>query len=280
MPQFLTGSLIGFVAYWLYWLDCQITLAPDSVHYLKLAQRERVPMPFCFRWFWPRVMGRRWGADVGAWAFVTTLAMILLGAAAGHRYGPLGAALLCFSPFVRFNVSRPALVDVLPFASTCAAAWLLPSEWYWLIGAGMLVGAMRESAPIWLAAYTGSPWPLLGLLVLPYGLTLRRPVDPDEDSPFLSSYRAVQYFKVGKVLRWQTQLAPWGAFLATIPYLSPMQWGWIVLGYAPQTIATDTARIFYWAAPIVLPTLLALPLPTEAWAALLIVHIFNPYREV
>lgn len=148
--------------------------------------------------------------------------------------------------------------------------------------AGMVLACFRESAPVWLAVYTASPYPLLGLpgiLAVLY-IVNGRPADITLDNAFIREPLVTCLkHRHGRMFDWKLYLLPWGVLL---PLALMADWQmataiW-VLSCIPLIIVTDTARVQYWAAPALIPLALAAPIPEVAWPLVLAAHLFNPYR--
>lgn len=270
---FVVSLLIVF----LLTLDETPTLAPDSRYYLELARGERVPAPFCYRPLLPFVLG----TDEWRWRVATVTGLVAQGVLVAGLTGDVRASvlLLALPGGARFSVRCPVLVDPWALAGAIGLAWAalhFPTAvplWF------LLLGAMRETSPVWSAVYAGGYWPLIGLAVVPVAHQwLRRPTNPSDpiwiQHPVLCLMR-----RRGHFLDWHTMLVPWGVLL---PLALIGNWQHTTLVYllasVPLLVTTDTARIHQWAAPALIPAALAAPMPDVVWPVLLALHIFNPYR--
>lgn len=262
-------------------LDEVATVAPDSEYYLALARGETVPRPFCFRPLVPKLLGR----DFTTWKLNTLAALVGQGVAVALLTGDLRSIilLLALPGGARFSLRHPVLVDAQAMFATLlvaiAAGHLHPAL---LVLAGMALCLFRESAPIWLAVYAQSIFPLFGVPLtmgccyLLFGRETKVGLDNTFiREPLLSCLKHRQ----GRIFDWSLMLLPWGVLLP-LALMSDWQLAAAVwaLSCVPLFIATDTARIQYWAAPALIPLALSAPIPELLWPVLLALHVFNPYR--
>jgi len=262
-------------------LDEKAGMAPDSTYYLELARGARVPRPFCFRPIVPKLLG----VDLSRWKINTLAAVVAQGVAIALLTGDLRSILLLLAlpGGARFSLRHPVLVDAQAMVATLAVA-IAAGQLHWaaLIVAGGVLACFRESAPIWLAVYTGSLWPLValpGTLAVLYIIN-GRPVDPTLDNAFIREpLVSCLKHRHGRMFDWKLYVLPWGVLL---PLALMADWRtaaavW-VLSCLPLIIVTDTARVQYWAAPALIPLALHAPIPEFLWPVLLGAHLFNPYR--
>ena len=288
---YLLAALISLGFFLLARADAGASLSPDGRFYLSMGKGDPVPRPYSLRWLWPFLLG----ASPRAWEIVSGLALVAWGPAflfflGAWGFSPAdglkGVALLCGLPALfRLNSRFPILVDapafLLALASAGAALSGRPAS---AAALALLAGASKESAPIFAAAFSLSPWPLLGLLAVGWW---RRPGPiPGWASEWLSSpVRAARKVALGSILDWKVMLLPWG-LLAPLAVFAPWEGraAWaaglsLALGYSSLALAQDRARLFSWAAPALI--VVALPALPPSWAAAaLLAHAFNPYRGV
>ncbi len=262
-------------------LDEKAALAPDSTYYLELARGARVPRPFCFRPLVPKLLG----VDITTWKLNTLAAVVAQGLAIALLTGDLRSILLLLAlpGGARFSLRHPVLVDAQAMVATlCVALAAGHLNAFWLIVAGIILTCFRESAPIWLAVYIGSFYPLVGVIGTLAALALRyaRPTDITLDNVFIREpVDACLKHRHGRMFDWKLYLLPWGVLL---PLALMADWRiaaavW-ALSCVPLLIVTDTARVQYWAAPALIPLALHAPIPEFLWPVLLAAHLFNPYR--
>lgn len=258
-------------------LDEHSSMSPDAAYYLAMAKGEKVPRPFCGRWLLPLVLRDRvrwWGVMVGLCFVVGAAAMYSL---AGGSI--VAAALWLWLPNTRFHLRHPLLVDlpgiVLPMA---AAAWL-PADWRYVVPAALLIGAVREWGVIWYAVLLLSPWPLVGLVSVAFGYARFGREMQEGDNPFITNpFTAISRYRMGHVFNWRLMLLPWGMVLPLALISGQFPWLVFLLAYVPLVIATDHARIYLYAAPVLIPVALAAPIPASWWGMVVLLHVFNPYR--
>lgn len=272
----IAGALVGLGA-WLFWtLNFSETkqLFPDSQEYLTLARGGRVPGPFWHRWLVPRLLGYRRG---WVWEYHTLVACVVLHASMAHWYGLPAALMLAPMHVVSWNIRGPVQVDLLPLALCAMGAGF--SHPLLLLGLGLIVGACRQQAPILLALLTWTPWPLIGLVSPLGGLAWRRAVDPATDNAWIVSPLQTTLAAKGRAHTWanpRIMLLPWGLALSlALMVPTPALWLALALGYLPLLIASDHARIYQWAAPVVIAAAcaaLTLHVPAAWWPPILLAH--------
>lgn len=216
-------------------------MSPDGDYYLR-ATSEPVPRPYSFRWLWPLLCQRK------AWRWqAASLAGV---AAAAWLMEPRAAWLFLWLPMTALNFRLPVLVDAPAFALALGSAYASSRGWTAAsVALGLAAGASKESAPVFAAAWSLSPWPLVGLLATGWW---RWPAPPDQmwlERPWSSARR--------DPLDWRRLLLPWGAVL-------PLAWAgaaWdratlaagvaLALGYAQCLRSMDDSRLYQWAFPAV-----------------------------
>lgn len=233
-------AALALLAYATHWYRTGHALSPDGGYYLRPAAER--PRPYSLRWLAPAVLGGR------PWAWAAVSAASIVGAA--WLLPPRAAWLFLWLPMTALNVRLPVLVDAPAFLAALGSAWAASRGQTWLaVALGLLAGATKESAPVFAAAWSLSPWPLLGLLAAGWW---RRPAPADQpwlERPWSSARR--------DPLDWRRMLLPWGAVL-------PLAWAgaaWdratlsagvaLVLGYAQLLRSMDDSRLYQWAFPAV-----------------------------
>jgi hypothetical protein len=278
----LYGTLLALGIAALLLLDEHPSLAPDSAYYLDAGAGKRVPIPFAYRWFLPFALG----TVHNRWRIVTLAAIGIQGGALAVYAHDLRAVILVgFLPALwRFSLRHPILADAPAMAvALCGAAtWtVLPHTWptiLLLLTLSLLAGGMRETAPVWMAIYCWSPWPLAGLLAVLPGALKARKVDPTSDNiwiqhPVESALKA----RRGHWLAWQLVAVPWGVLLPlAVWHATPRVWLALALAHLPWLATSDWNRIAAWAAPVL--AVAALSWHSDLWPLLLLIHVFNPYR--
>lgn len=264
-------------------------VSPDGRRYLALGRGEPVGMPFALRWLLPAVCGdslRRWRISTLAHllALPPLLTWWLSPWVADTRLRVAGALLICGLPGVwRIHLRWPVHTDA------AAMAWALGSavafqrhEPVLGMALALVAGAIKESAPVFAACFSWNLLPLAALAgPLVRALTARVGADPLGQEHVTS--HPVTASRVHHLGRWfdaRAMIAPWGAgILAPLASSSPvtaMLGVTALLGYAQLVVATDTARLYQWAAPaVILATVTVIP---ARWAVLvLVLHLFNPW---
>lgn len=182
----------------------------------------------------------------------------------------------------RLNVRLPVLVDPTAFCAALAGGILLQSDHATMLALGLAVivlgSAVKETVPLFAAAFAMSPMPLLALTVPLYlhftVKALDRPQETWLKHPILEARKAHDFLDP------LAKIAPWGA-IAVLLIFSPVSWTLtatlaLALGYGQCVVAQDNARLYQWAAPAVIAVALQHP-PGWVWIAALL-GLFNPYR--
>lgn len=226
--------------------------SPDGWFYLRAGAGHHVPHPYRLRWLLPRLLG----AVPRRWALLTYASLAAMPPAAWFYFSGRGlsgaglaiaTALLCALPGHRLSLRFPVLLDAPSFTGALLVAGLaergllLPA-----VVAALLLGATRESAPIFAALWAWHPAPLLGLLAVGWwrpraapgeawlqhpvreALLLRRRIGPDA-----SLY-----------------LRPWGAALLGLTVPTGQNLATLLLAHAQLLMAQDCCRLVIWAAPV------------------------------
>jgi hypothetical protein len=287
------GALVPAIAASLYWLGRR--LQPDTVisrdgrRYLALGAGVAAMAPFNLRWLLPwicrdSVTRWRWWTAVHLVALPGLTAIWLSRWIDDPLRSAVGGLLICGLPGVwRFHVRRPVLVDGTAMAWALASAIAVDHHW-WPLGLllALVAGCIKESAPVFSACYAWHPLALAGLAA-PLVRRLVAPVGEDvEGEPELARhpFRVARARHKGMWLDTRVMAAPWGvavlAVLCTDLRVIPMLVVTLVLGYSQLLVATNTVRLYQWAAPpVILAAMLVIPGP---WAiAALLVHLVNPW---
>lgn len=266
-----------------------VAISPDGRRYLAAGAGKAVALPFALRWLLPKVCG----ASITRWRLCTLCHLALLPPLVAIWLSPwiaqpglrvVGGLLICGLPGVwRIHIRWPVLIDGAAMAWSLGAAILL-ERGFWPAGvaAALIAGCIKETAPVFAACYAWNPVALVGLAA---PLLRRLTATVGEDlfgqqrllaDPFLAS----RLYHAGK---WFDPLAiatPWGvgllAVLTTDRRIVPILVVTLVLAYAQVLVATDTSRLYQWAAPpVILGTVSVVP--PRFVAALLLVHLLNPW---
>lgn len=255
-------------------------LTPDGYRYLK---RTNLPAPFHLRWLIPwlcRDESTRWNA--AAWAGFTGLVVGTWGLVGGWA-GVAAAALVAVLPSVRFGLAHRVLVDLpaLGLATLAAAAWVNG----WTIPAlvlAVLAGMSKETAPVFAAIFAWSPFLLIGLVapMMIDALRTRGGDDLGEHHAWILAHpvQASRKYHAGYLTTLDPRLVlPWGACVVALASPSWQLAAVLVAAYAQLTVATDTVRLYQWAAPAVAVAAVT-AVPPVWWPVLIILTAFNPLR--
>ena len=138
----------------------------------------------------------------------------------------------------------------------------------------------RETAPVWAAIFAFSPIPLVGLVVVGLRWLQRQGSDVlDEQNAWILKHplKAALIFHHELWLDPRTMVAPWGGLLAGLAFLDLRLGVALVAGYAQLLVATDSVRLYQWAAPA-LALACAHGLPAWALPFIALSIVFNPWK--
>jgi hypothetical protein len=267
---------------------------PDGVRYLHLGQGDPVPKPYHLRWLIPRLCRadfRRWrAASLVSWALATIMVGLM---APSWQTGIAAAALFAVLPGIVYNLRHPILVD-LPALALAVTAAVLARHGYLetAVAVSLLAGACKEPAPLFAAIYAWNPILLVGLLgpavtslVKKAGSIDRDPLrfwqvsgrgyDPEFAWILRHPFRAGWKYHRPLWLDGTVMVAPWGGALVAVTNPSWQLLAALTVGYAQLLVATDSVRLYQWAAPVVcVAAATAVPV---TWLVLLVVlSCWNP----
>jgi hypothetical protein len=257
-----------------------VDVTPDGARYLRVAIGERMPRPFHYRWLFPRISGTsglRWVIGTRASLIATSALMVLY--VGGWRGVAAGCMFVGCAGAFRFNWNHPVLVDApalaLALASACA---FRAGIWPLGLALALLGGCARETSPVFAALFAWNPLALLGL-VAPAVRHLQREgsdVLPGAEHAWILRHPIAASRKYHKGIPLAYWVMPWGAALVAAANPSPQLIVAVVVAYAQCLVATDTARLYQWAAPAVL--LAAVNAVPMAWLSLLVIlQLANPF---
>ena len=260
---------------------------PDASRYLLAGRGERVAFPFNLRWLLPVVCGDNlrhwWAVWFASWPLLAVGALVWAWQmGAGWPQAAATAVLLVALPGVLqprstwpVGVDLPAMAVAIWSAAAFAGGW-------WRAGFvfAVLAVAIKEHAPVWVALWAWSPWPLLVLVLVPVVWLWRRPVIDAvtavpllrrvHDHPVRSAWE--HHVKHGYRNAW-VMVAPWGVGLAALLAPSPQLLCALVVAYAALLVATDTVRVYQpIAAPVVCLTAAGV-IPVQWLLLACVVHV-------
>ncbi|WP_424535598.1 hypothetical protein ACOZ38_36800 [Sphaerisporangium viridialbum] len=289
MAVALVAFVAGIVLIAIGRLNVVESVSPDGHRYRALGAGEHVSMPFALRWLLPRVCRDslvRWriNALLHLAVLPPLLTLWLRHWIHDDKLLVVGALLVCgLSGIWRITLRWPVLVDATALTWAVGSAVAFHYD-LWVLGVALalVAGCIKESGPVFAACYAWTPLALIGLAApLIRALTVRVGTDVMAQphvtrQPVLAS----RVHHLGKWFDARAMVLPWGvgvlAALATQSQIVAMLAVTLLLAYAQLVVATDTARLYHWAAPpVILATMTVLP---PHWAVLaLVVHLFNPW---
>ena len=269
--------------------DRGVSLSRDGRRYLALAAGRPAPIPFALRWLLPRLCS----TSVTRWGWCTAVHLTVLPALVawwltGWVGSPVacvaGGLLVCGLPGVwRIHLRWPVLVDAA--AMTWAMASAVSAQhrlWALAAGTALVAGCIKETAPVFAACYGWHPAALVGLVApLVRAATVRLGDDVEGQTDiFAHPHRASRRMHRGRWLDPSLMVTPWGICLLGLaagdPRIVQMLAVTGALAYGQVLVATDTVRLYQWAAPAaILATMAVVP---SGWGlAALAVHLANPW---
>jgi hypothetical protein len=238
----------------------------------------RVCRPFHLRWLLPMVCRDK----PARWLFVNRVSFAALGLLAWAYTGSVWMACIATLPGLHFNWRFPVQVDVPALALALAAAVMLPIWWPAAVLLAFVAGCTKESAPVFAAVFAWNPLLLVGLIPVAFRWLQRQ--GPDVDTLPTSHHELVAHplrtgwqFHGKRLLDPQLMLLPWGGLLVALGAVSWQLTAAVVLAYAQLAMATDSVRLYQWAAPVV--ALAATQAISPAWLPLVAAAtVWNPFR--
>lgn len=254
----------------------QTEVTADGARYW-VAARQRVPYPFHLRWLLPFTLRH----NLAAWKYVTRGSIIGIGALTAVYTGSPWMACVAFLPGFIMSWKYPVLVDAPAMLLALAAAIVWPYSPYAAVAIVLIAGCTRETAPVWAAIYAWNPILLIGLV--PVALrTLRKPGEGDpieeKEHRWIVAHPLQAGLKYHKG-RWREpglMLLPWGGLIVALAHVDLQLAAALAIGYGQLLIASDSVRLYQWAAPVVaLAAVAAVP----EWALPFVAAsvVFNPW---
>lgn len=250
-------------------------LTPDGVRYLAAA-RQRVARPFHLRFALPLLLGD----EPRRWVWCTRISMAAIAVLCAIYAKSPWMACVVLLPGMRFNLRRPVLVDSTAMALALGAAVAWPHSWILAVALALMAGCVRETAPVWAAIYCWNPLLLVGLIPVAIRALQRAGDDVlDGENAWILQHpiKASRKYHKGMWLDPRVMITPWGGMLAGLAAIDLHLGAALAAGYAQLLVATDSVRLYQWAAPVLAAaTVHALPqwaLPIVALSLLV-----NPWR--
>lgn len=282
------GLAVAAGAAWYYatLLDTGVRGSPDGRFYLTAGAGEPVPRVYAIKFLLPRLLR----SNAVLWQLFTAAHLMALpGAVAAYALAAgltppralvAGLLTLGLSGLWRINVELPVLVDAPALVWSALAAAALLSGWTALgVCLAAVAAAIKEPAPLFIAAAAASPWGLLALLVPVSAWCLAKDVPAPDWAPWLhlrpglhprhGSKRYTDAF---------AQVAPWGIALpAALAAPTAALWWSLAAGYGVLLGGYVGPRYQQWAwLPVVAGA--AAVLPDWALGPAVLAQLFNPWR--
>lgn len=251
-------------------------MTPDEFRYWTMAEGARVPRPFHYRWLLPALLRQ----NRRAWLVAQWVSLLVLAGLVSYESGLWWAGVLLFGcSGLTVNLKHPVLVDLpaLALAYGSAVAW----HRHLVIVAlalAVLAAMVKESAPVFAAAFALTPVLLVGLLPVAIRLLWRAGPDclpPGPATEALEHPVRVSWEHHRKLPAWAYVL-PWGVLLVAL--VDPTAAVLVPLGlaYLQLVVATDCVRLYQWCSPAL--AVAAAPILGPWVLPALLVHLVNPFR--
>ena len=250
-------------------------LTPDGARYIAAASK-RVARPFHLRWLLPRLCGE----NTGLWRHVTHASIVTIGIFTAVYTRSPWMICVAFLPGITFAWRYPVLVDSAGMAAALAAAIVFPHCWPAALALTFVAGTIRETAPVWAAIYAWNPLLLIGLVPVAVRWCQRQGDDVlDAENAWILAHpwQASKKYHAGRWLDPTLMVTPWGGLVAGLAGLDAQLGTALAVGYGQLAIATDSVRLFQWAAPVVAAACVH-TLPSWALPFVALSVMFNPWK--
>jgi hypothetical protein len=267
-----------------------VELSPDGQRYLAMGGGRPVALPFALRWLLPAVCGSspirwRWCTAIHLMLLPPLVTVWLSGWVREPRLAAIGGILVCGLPGIwRTHFRWPVLVDAAAMTWAIGSAVALQHNWYTFgVALALVAGCIKETGPIFAACYAWNPLALAGLVApVIRRLTVKvgDPFDELEAAILAHPLQAGLTYHSGRWLDPLVMAAPWGMCVLAIftkeRSIIPMVVTTVSVAYAQLLVATDSVRLYQWAAPpVILATMTVIP---ARWAIIaLFMHLLNPW---
>lgn len=253
-------------------------LTADGWRYMAMAAGHGAPTPYHFRWALPALLGE----DKAKWAAMSRGSVVAMVPAMRLLTGSWQAGLFVFNLDGVWGMARkyPVVVDqAAMLAAVLSAAAARRRRLFTSAALALVAGSVKETAPVFAAAYAWHPIPLVGL-VAPLA---RMSVEPGDDVTDDFSHEAIRrpiesawWVRRGKAFDPKLWVAPLGALIAGFRG-DPRTLVTLLLAYGQTAVAVDTTRLAQWAWPVLAEN--TVEACGKRWPIALVAHWFNPWKE-
>jgi hypothetical protein len=275
---------VSIVALGLYFYCNGFRASPDGMVYLKAADALPVPRPFHLRPLLPLLFRRSYAAWYAAGLCGLAAASVGIGAIAlfvglAPSRAICASALFIGLPIVRSIAERPIMVDGPALGLAVWSAYAAMTGHPVAAALIAIVGAsVKEHVPIFAALAAWSPWPLVGLLVTVGLWLLVKPAAPEHQSQ-VAPFAYARERQADRLLSAGYALMPWGACLAALIAPTAPMVASLAVAYGLLFVASDSSRVFQWAA---IPVCVAAAgaIPPQWLVPAMVGHFFVPRPPV
>jgi hypothetical protein len=267
-----------------------VSMFPDGVRYLHAGKGNRLHRPFHLRWLLPWLLRD----DQRAWHVTTAAATIglapamycfLLACGLDADAALVGSLLVPSLPGIfRFNVASPFTVDAVALLLTIIAATLFRVEAYAAAVVALVAATVKESSPLFIAALAWHPLALVAFapVIIRQLASPASPTDIFDERSRDMLARPVHWAMRLHQATWSDgamMIAPWGVVALGFAALgTPWVAVTVALAYAQTLVATDTVRLYQYAAPAMIYAALTV-MPMEYAGVVVVAGLFNPWQR-
>lgn len=257
--------------------------SPDGHWYLTAANGQPVPTPYNRRWLLPLFLKEPKSWFVWTSCFFVLACLLMLPLKTSVMTAVCGTVLFAGLVGTSLNFVFPVLTDMTAMALALLAAWCAAAIHPLLgLAVAIVASASKEPAALFAALWAHEPLLAIGVTGAVPGL-LAPTIEAPLTQPWLKM--PVTYARGARdIFDWKALLLPLGALvpLTVLGWSSANLGLWelaaVGLAFAQLFTAMDTARLTWWAAPILIPA--ALHAPVEALLVGTVLHPFisHAYR--
>ena len=253
----------------------KVNVTPDGMYYLAMA-KQRVAMPFHLRWLLPMLLKDR----VKAWLWTSRVSVIGIGVLTAWYCKNPWMFCVALLPGVNFSWRFPVLVDATAMFLALLAAVLAPINIYAAILVAVIAACVKETAFVWASVYAWNPILLIGFIPVVLRKMIRHgsyKLQGHGDYSIKNALRSVKQERIGAWLNPALLILPWGALILGVGHMSLQLIVSMIIGYGQLIVASDSVRLYQWAAPVLALACVA-AVPPE-WLPLVAIFVaFNPFK--
>jgi len=274
------GIIAAFVRFWGNSLG--LYESPDTRVYKSMCNGMKLRNPYRLRWLLPYLLPPRewiwWSVSMAA--LVVSCPLMAMFAEA-NGVPAIWAVLLWVSlPIWNINIRLGMMPDPVAWMLALLAVvlsvngYILPA-----IAVAMVAGMVAPKAPVFAALWVLNPWLLIGLVPVVIGHFLLPKGRALCDEPILNEpWKTGMKIHGGHIHDATELLLPWGGCMAAMFCGDWRILPAVFVAYAQLLRSTDSARLYMWAAPVVIIGALKVITVEPLLIIAVLATWFNPYR--